>query len=152
MTIKPPSMIPQIPPPGTRYLADWYVSRDFEERTALGYLTFGDPVLLWGPRDQGCTWLCHHLARTWRDLAPARQTLCVDFRTLGAKSLRSLDTCLMAMATALEDALPEAPRSLSPSAGAACAATPRHGSLALSSVPCCPRCRASSCWSSTTPT
>lgn len=98
-----------VPPPGTHYLPDWYIARPFEESTALGYLAVRQPVLLWGPRDQGCTWLCQHLARAWRDGAPRRQYITVDFRSLGSHALSSLDACLAEIATILDEALPDGP-------------------------------------------
>ncbi len=108
---------PPVPPPGTRYLPDWYIARPFEEETALGYLAYGQPVLLWGPRDQGCTWLSRHLARTWQQAgaaegagsAPERCYIVIDFRSLGARDLESLDACLREIAEVLGDALPEDP-------------------------------------------
>ncbi|GAB4562797.1 MAG: hypothetical protein Tsb0020_11420 [Haliangiales bacterium] len=103
---------PAVPPPGTRYLPDWYVERPFEEQRALAYLAFGDPVLLWGPRDQGCTWLSQHLVRAWKQLgpfhgSPERDYIVIDFRSLGALALESLDACLSAIAEVIDDALPE---------------------------------------------
>jgi hypothetical protein len=96
------------PPPGTRYVAEWYVSRGFEEETALRYLAYGHPVLLWGPRKQGCTWLCQHVARAWQRAAAERHFMVVDFRTLGPSALASLDTCLYEISRVLDEALPHA--------------------------------------------
>jgi hypothetical protein len=94
------------PPPGTRYVAEWYVPRAFEEDTALRYLAHGHPVLLWGPRKQGCTWLCQHVARAWQSAGAERQFIVVDFRTLGPSALASLDACLHEIAKVIEEALP----------------------------------------------
>jgi hypothetical protein len=94
------------PPPGTRYVAEWYVPRAFEEDTALRYLAHGHPVLLWGPRKQGCSWLCQHVARAWQRAAAERQFIVVDFRTLGPSALASLDACLHEIAKVLDEALP----------------------------------------------
>ncbi|GAB4519780.1 MAG: hypothetical protein Tsb0020_38350 [Haliangiales bacterium] len=99
----------RIPPPGSRYVPDWYIARPFEEESALGYLEFGDPVLLWGPRDQGCTWLCQHLVRRWQQGGAARTYLIVDFRGVGASGLESLDACLGEVARILDEALPPDP-------------------------------------------
>ncbi|GAB4568468.1 MAG: hypothetical protein Tsb0020_21950 [Haliangiales bacterium] len=99
----------RVPPPGSRYVSDWYIARPFEEERALGYLEFGDPVLLWGPRDQGCTWLCQHLVRRWQQSADERTYLVIDFRCLGVRGLESLDACLAEIAQRIDELLPPDP-------------------------------------------
>jgi hypothetical protein len=95
-----------LPPPGTPYLVDWYISRPHEEQLAARYLKYGQPVLLWGPRHQGRTWLQVHLARSWKDADPAnRRVVRVNFRTFGPSSLESLDACLRALADAIAETL-----------------------------------------------
>jgi hypothetical protein len=95
-----------LPPPGTPYLPDWYIPRPFEEQLAARYLKFAHPVLLWGPRHQGRTWLQSHIARTWRDADPTkRHVIKIDFRTFPPKSLETIDTCLRALADTIAESL-----------------------------------------------
>ncbi len=61
-----------LPPPGTRYLPDWYIPRPHEEQLAARYLHYGQPVLLWGPRHQGRTWLRAHITHAWQTHEPRR--------------------------------------------------------------------------------
>ena len=98
-----------LPPPGTAYLSAWYIPRQALENRALATLANEQPVLVWGPRDQGCTWLCHHLAERWQAEDPARRVAVVDFRALGSRALASLDDCLQAIAVAIEDWLEDDP-------------------------------------------
>ncbi|MFO0754963.1 MAG: AAA-like domain-containing protein [Byssovorax sp.] len=95
-----------LPPPGTPYLPDWYIPRPFEEQLAARYLKFGHPVLLWGPRHQGRTWLQAHIARTWREADPqTRHVIKIDFRTFAPRALESIETCLRTLAEAIAEAL-----------------------------------------------
>lgn len=99
------------PPPGTAYLPAWYIPRPALENRALATLANEQPVLLWGPRDQGCTWLCRHLAERWQaaDGEAGRRLAVVDFRSLGSGALASFDDCLRAIAIAIEEWLDEDP-------------------------------------------
>lgn len=98
-----------LPPPGTAYLSAWYIPRSALENRALAILANEQPVLLWGPRHQGCTWLCHHLAERWQAEDPTRRIAVVDFRSLGSRALAELDDCLQAIAVAIEDGLEDDP-------------------------------------------
>jgi len=98
MTPTPP---PILQPPGTPFRRDWYTARPHEEKLALEYLEFGQPVLLWSPRHQGQTWFWTRVAEQWRSADPARRIIAVDFRAFGPAALSSLDACLHALATAL---------------------------------------------------
>lgn len=97
------------PPPRASYDSRWYVPREFEEREAQRCLAHHQPVLLWGPRGQGCSWLCHRIADIWRLAGPGRASTIVDFRTFVASELDSLDSCLLTLAVKLERALAPPP-------------------------------------------
>lgn len=90
--------VKNIPPPGTSYDPQWYVSRPFEEKAALNYLFHKSPVLLWGPRMQGRTWLWNHVLTSWKESFPRGQFLLVDVRNFGPNALSSLDNCLRTLA------------------------------------------------------
>lgn len=94
---RPAQSGPYVPnPPGASYQALSYVSRDREETGALSYLmTPGKPVILWGPRQCGKTWLMEHL---WRRFCQAEAQPChlarVDLREFNGECLGSYDAFL----------------------------------------------------------
>jgi AAA-like domain/TIR domain len=97
---------PHLQPPGTPYLSTWYVARPFEERLAHAKLEYGQPVLLWGPRRQGRTWLWSHVADQWlKSVDDGRRIAPILFHTLPPDAFTSLDACLHAFAAALLEAL-----------------------------------------------
>jgi hypothetical protein len=95
-----------IQPPGARYDRGWYVERPSEEQRALRDVEFGLPVLLWGPRRQGRTWLWNHIAATWKAEDPEhRRVAVVDFRGFETSAFDSIDTCLRRVAVDIAEAL-----------------------------------------------
>ncbi|WP_437520600.1 AAA-like domain-containing protein [Sorangium sp. So ce726] len=99
-------MLVPLQPPGTPYRSAWYVARPHEEQLALNYLEYGQPVLLWGPRRQGRTWLWTHISEQWRAAAnDFRQVAVVYLHTFDADAFTDLDACLRAFAIALLEAL-----------------------------------------------
>jgi hypothetical protein len=86
------------PPPGGAYDPSWYVGHEAKHRDALHYLrTPGKPIVLWGPKAAGKTWLMKHVL----DLARRQTRTCVlvdlDLQ-LFRPTMASLDGLLRAIA------------------------------------------------------
>lgn len=86
------------PPPLAPYSAALYVPRRDEEGRALGSLVNRAPVLLWGPRLSGKTWLWRRIAERWQAGEAGSAVLGVPLRHFEAAAFGSLDTCLRTLA------------------------------------------------------
>lgn len=97
-----------IQPPGSPFDARWYVSRPREEELARRYLSFGKPVLVWGPREHGRTWFARHVVAEWqRAEAEASRSVTINFQTFGEGAFASLDDLLGEVVAQVAEALSE---------------------------------------------